>query len=105
MLHAILAASALALTGPQAGSPAPEFNLTTLDGKHVTLSSFHGKTLVLNAWATWCPPCREETPDLIATAKRLFPTARTHYEIAARTTLNRPEQRYLEARAAALDRR
>jgi thiol-disulfide isomerase/thioredoxin len=71
MLHAILAASALALTGPQVGSPAPEFNLTTLDGKHVTLAGFHGKTLVINTWATWCPPCREETPDLIATAKRL----------------------------------
>ena len=71
MLHAILAASALALTGPQVGSAAPEFHLITLDGKYVSLSDFHGKTLVINTWATWCPPCREETPDLIATAKRL----------------------------------
>jgi peroxiredoxin/tetratricopeptide (TPR) repeat protein len=71
MLHAILAASALVLTGPQVGSAAPEFHLTTLDGKHLSLSDFRGKTLVINTWATWCPPCREETPDLIATAKRL----------------------------------
>jgi peroxiredoxin/tetratricopeptide (TPR) repeat protein len=71
MLHAIVAATALALTGPQVGSPAPDFHLTTIDGKHVTLADFRGKTLVLNDWATWCPPCREETPDLIAAAKKL----------------------------------
>jgi peroxiredoxin/tetratricopeptide (TPR) repeat protein len=71
MLHAIIAATALALTGPQVGSPAPDFHLTTIDGKHVALADFRGKTLVLNDWATWCPPCREETPDLIAAAKKL----------------------------------
>ncbi|MDQ6940915.1 MAG: redoxin family protein [Candidatus Eremiobacteraeota bacterium] len=71
MLHAILAASALVLTGPQVGTAAPDFHLTTLDGKAVSLADFRGKTLVLNDWATWCPPCREETPDLIAAAKKL----------------------------------
>ncbi len=71
MLHAIVAAAALALTGPQVGSPAPDFHLTTLDGKPVSLADFRGKTVVLNDWATWCPPCREETPDLIAAAKKL----------------------------------
>ncbi len=71
MLHAIIAATALAITGPQVGAPAPEFHLTTLDGKAVSLADFRGKTLVLNDWATWCPPCREETPDLIAAAKKL----------------------------------
>jgi peroxiredoxin len=71
MLHAIIAATALALTGPQVGSPAPDFHLRTLDGKPVALADFRGKTLVVNEWATWCPPCREETPDLIASAKKL----------------------------------
>ena len=71
MLHAIIAASALALTGPQLGSPAPDFHLRTVDGKPVALADFRGKTLVINEWATWCPPCREETPDLIASAKKL----------------------------------
>jgi thiol-disulfide isomerase/thioredoxin/Flp pilus assembly protein TadD len=71
MLHAILAATALVLTGPQVGTPAPDFHLTTLDGKSVSLADFRGKTVVLNDWATWCPPCREETPDLIAAAKKL----------------------------------
>ena len=71
MLHAIIAATALALTGPQVGSPAPDFHLTTIDGKPVSLADYRGKTVVINDWATWCPPCREETPDLIASAKKL----------------------------------
>ncbi len=70
MLHVILAAAALVLTGPQVGAPAPDFHLTALDGKSVSLADFRGKTLVLNDWATWCPPCRDETSDLIATAKK-----------------------------------
>src|ERR1700716_3381670 len=74
MLHAIIAATALTLTGPQVGAPAPDFHLTTLDGKPVSLADFRGKTLVINEWATWCPPGREETPDLIASAKKLRAT-------------------------------
>jgi peroxiredoxin len=71
MLHAIVAATALSLTGPQVGAPAPDFHLTTIDGRAVTLADYRGKTLVINTWATWCPPCREETPDLIASARKL----------------------------------
>jgi peroxiredoxin len=59
-------AHAAAVTGPQVGSPAPAFTLKTIDGKTVTLDSFKGKTLIINSWATWCPPCREETTDLLA---------------------------------------
>ena len=68
--HAIIIASALALTGPQIGAPAPDFHLTTLDGKRISLADFRGKTVVINDWATWCPPCRQETPDLIVAAKK-----------------------------------
>ncbi len=50
----------------KAGSPAPDFTLNDLDGKPVTLSSFRGKTVVLVFWATWCPDCRKEVPDLKA---------------------------------------
>ncbi|HVA37155.1 MAG TPA: TlpA disulfide reductase family protein [Candidatus Dormibacteraeota bacterium] len=64
-----------ALSGPQVGQPAPDFTLTTLDGKRVHLSDYRGKTLVLNIWATWCPPCRRETPDLIAAYGRLHGAA------------------------------
>jgi thiol-disulfide isomerase/thioredoxin len=51
------------------GQPAPDFKLTTLDGKAVTLADYRGKTLVINVWGSWCPPCRIETPDLVAEAK------------------------------------
>ena len=66
------AAPVAPLTGPTLGAPAPPFSLTTLDGKTVNLASYRGKTLVINVWATWCPPCRQEMPDLIATAPKLL---------------------------------
>ena len=49
----------------QEGSQAPDFTLKTLDGQEVTLSSLKGKVVLLNFWATWCPPCREEVPSMV----------------------------------------
>ncbi|RAL21499.1 cytochrome C biogenesis protein [Thermoflavimicrobium daqui] len=46
------------------GKPAPKFNLVTLEGKSVKLSDYRGKKVILNFWATWCPPCQAEMPHM-----------------------------------------
>lgn len=46
------------------GLPAPNFILPRLDGKMVSLSDYKGKVVLVNIWATWCPPCVAETPSL-----------------------------------------
>jgi len=43
---------------------APEFQLNDINNKQVTLSAQRGKVVILNFWATWCPPCREEIPSM-----------------------------------------
>ncbi|MDP4172008.1 MAG: redoxin domain-containing protein, partial [Bacillota bacterium] len=46
------------------GVKAPDFVLKTLTGSTVKLSDFKGKRVMLNFWATWCPPCKAEMPDM-----------------------------------------
>ena len=46
--------------------PAPELTLFDLDGKQVSLSDFEGQVVLVNNWATWCPPCRQEMPEFKA---------------------------------------
>jgi thiol-disulfide isomerase/thioredoxin len=56
--------------GPSKGDPAPDFTLKTLDGKQLQLSSLHGKAVMVNFWATWCEPCKIETPWLVELQKK-----------------------------------
>jgi peroxiredoxin len=52
--------------GPRVGQQAPDFSLVDLDGNPVSLSDFRGKVVLINFWATWCPPCRQEMPAIEA---------------------------------------
>ena len=49
---------------PRQGFSAPDFSAELLDGGQVTLSELRGQPIILNVWATWCPPCRSEMPAL-----------------------------------------
>ena len=51
---------------PEVGRLAPDFTLVDLEGNQVSLSDFRGKTVFINFWATWCPPCRAEMPEIEA---------------------------------------
>lgn len=67
VLAALCAFSVLSLSACGAGDaagPAPDFTLTSPDGKSVTLSSKKGHPVLLNFWATWCDSCKEELPAL-----------------------------------------
>lgn len=55
--------------GQWIGVPAPDFIVTTVDGKQFQLSALRGKRVIIDLWATWCPPCRREIPHFIALAK------------------------------------
>jgi peroxiredoxin len=50
------------LPGLKIGVKAPDFELENLSGEKVKLSDYHGKKVILNFWATWCPPCKKEMP-------------------------------------------
>ncbi len=57
-------------SGQRESGMAPDFTLTSFDGDTVTLSELRGQVVIINFWASWCPPCREEAPYLESTWRK-----------------------------------
>lgn len=71
-LASLFIATVLALAGPagamqiaEVGKPAPQFSVTGLDGKKLYLRHFAGRPIFVNFFATWCPPCKLELPNIV----------------------------------------
>lgn len=62
-----------AAPAPEPGRLAPDFTLNTPDGTRVSLAELQGKVVLINIWATWCPPCRAEMPTIQAAYERYGP--------------------------------
>jgi thiol-disulfide isomerase/thioredoxin len=65
--------SRLKLSRAGAGTPLPSFELSTVEGKTIEFSQLRGKVVILNFWATWCGPCKEEMPALDRLSRQFDP--------------------------------
>ncbi len=55
--------------GPRVGEVAPAFRMQLVDGRYLDIEDLQGRPVMINFWATWCPPCRREMPDIIAASE------------------------------------
>ncbi len=74
---------------PTKPRPAPELNLSALDGGRVNLADLRGRVVLVNFWAVWCPPCRKEMPSMERLSKLL---AERPFTILASNAGETPEQ-------------
>jgi cytochrome c biogenesis protein CcmG/thiol:disulfide interchange protein DsbE len=70
LVAALLASAAPALAIPRPGDAAPPFSLSTADAKTISMATLRGKPIYLNFFATWCGPCRVETPSIVLLSKK-----------------------------------
>ena len=100
ILHILIAAS-IAVLGfviadtlqdkvVKVGDKAPDFSVKTEAGLNLTRDNFGGKVLIVNFWATWCPPCISETPSLNALAKEYGPKG----VVVLGVSIDKSEQKY-----------
>jgi thiol-disulfide isomerase/thioredoxin len=73
------------------GEQAPPLEVTALDGTKLSLASLRGQVVAVNFWATWCPPCREEMPSILALAKELAARHPGKFKLVAVSVDEKPE--------------
>jgi len=70
-LAGLLIVTFLLSGGEQEPKLAPDFTLMNLDGDFITLSDFRGSVVVIDFWATWCPPCRMTSPSIDKASRKI----------------------------------